>query len=116
LLAYLLGLRLEQQIADIKAYRLLIAVSGKFVGIQKATDLYLKYRDQTYEILLRNACKKALEAWISSSPKTKEILNNQDGIYQYKSSNIILGIGPAGAEKKGLNLVGLTLHQIQKSK
>ena len=116
LLAYLLGLRLEQQIADIKAYRLLIAVSGKFVGIQKATDLYLKYRDQTYEILLRNACKKALEAWISSSPKTKEILNNQDGVYQYKSSNIILGIGPVGAEQKGLNLVGLTLHQIQKSK
>jgi hypothetical protein len=114
-LAHMLSFRFETQVSEFKAEQALLTVAGKFIGIGKSIEIFLNIRDETFELLLRNACKTGLEAWLKSSEKTRTALKNLSGVYQYKSQNLILGVGPIGSDVKGANLVGQTFQEIKQS-
>ena len=115
LLVNVLSLRFETQQAESKAEQALLGVTGKFAGVQKGSTVYLEIRDETFELLLKQACEKAISAWIKSSSKAKQLLKNSKGPIIYKSTNFILGSGPVGSATNGQNLVGKQLEKIRKS-
>ena len=115
LLVNVLSLRFETQQAESKAEQALLGVTGKFAGVQKGSAVYLEIRDETFELLLKQACEKAISAWIKSSSKAKQLLKNSKGPLIYKSTNFILGSGPVGSATNGQNIVGKQLEKIRKS-
>jgi len=114
-LAHMLSFRFETQASEFKAEQALLTVAGKFIGIGKSIEVFLSIRDETFELLLRNACKTGLEAWLKSSETTRTALKNLSGVYLYKSPNLILGVGPIGSDVKGANLVGHTFEELKQS-
>lgn len=115
LLVNVLSLRFETQQAESKAEQALLGVTGKFAGVQKGSAVYLEIRDETYELLLKQACEKAISTWIKSSSKAKQLLKNSTGPIVYKSTNFILGSGPVGSATNGQNIVGKQLEKIRKT-
>jgi hypothetical protein len=115
LLVSVLALRLDNQEAETKAEQALLGVTGKFSGVQKGTKVYIELRDETFEMLLRQACEKGVEAWIKQSTEAKKALKEHAGKIIYKSTNYILGSGPVGSAKAGQNLVGKTLEKLKRT-
>jgi hypothetical protein len=115
LLVSVLSLRLDNQEAETKAEHALLGVTGKFSGVQKGTDVYTELRDETFEMLMRQACEKGVKAWIQSSKEARNALKEHKGKVVYKSTNYILGTGPVGSPKMGQNLVGKTLEKLRKT-
>ena len=116
LLVSVLNLRFENQEAETKAEQALLGVTGKFAGVQKGTQIYIELRDETFELLMKQACEKGVNAWIKTSKEAKNALTEHNGKIIYKSTNYILGTGPVGSPRMGQNLVGKTLEKIKKAR
>ena len=114
LLENVLSMRFDKQISENKAEQSLLGVTGKFIGICRGRTLFLQTRDEIFEILMRNACEKGLTTWIESSRATQRALYNHSGEINYKSLNMVLGVGPLGSDVPGMNLVGKTLEKIKR--
>ena len=114
LLKNILSMRFDKQTSEIKSEQALLGVTGKFIGVGRGTKEFTETRDEIFEILMRNACEKGLSAWLESSPATRHALRNHSAPIEYKSSNVILGVGPPGSDTPGLNLVGKTLEKLKR--
>ena len=106
--------KFDRQTAETKSEHALLGVTGKFIGVEKGTDIFIKVRDEMCELLLRKTCEKGIAAWLKSSPVVRDALRKQTGEILYRNSNPVLGTGPLGSEVEGLNLVGTTLTRMRK--
>jgi len=106
--------KFDRQTAETKSEHALLGVTGKFIGVEKGTDIFIKVRDEMCELLLRKTCEKGIAAWLKSSPVVRDALRKQTGEILYRNSNPVLGTGPLGSEVEGLNLVGKTLTRMRK--
>jgi len=115
LLVNVLSLRFDNQEAETKAEQALLGVTGKFAGVQKGTEVYTELRDETFEILMKQACKTGIDAWIKTSTETRNALKSHAGTIIYKSTNYLLGTGPVGSHKRGENLVGKIMEKTKRT-
>jgi len=87
----------------------LTTLTGEFVGVGRATEIYKEYEKKCYGQILTEASEKALATWIERDDSSARRLRETTGPLLFHDSNSILGT----AEGRGQNIIGTILVRLR---